>query len=405
MKRLVTFLALSMLVQTALWSSDRGTTAADYLKVNKGALATGMGEAVTARLGDPNAAYYNPAGLALMPMAQLSATHLNWIAETRMEAVNFIQPFLELGTLGVGVFGLHMPGIPGRDVNGLDTEPLNAYDMGLQLSYARDISPLVGLGPIYAGANLKVLYRQLAGLSAAGVAADIGLIMEVMDHWTVGLSLQNMGYLSGFDQAAENLPMIGRLGTQYYYEVAPDHRLTAAVDVVQSMDSTVKANVGLEYCFAHMLALRGGYKLGYDSDGFQAGLGVHLGAYALDYAVESMGVFGLTHFITASVGLGTSIEKAKDDKVKALLEKAETQFTHSRYQEALKIVEQAVLIDPKNIRANELKEKLATVLQMLDSTPQASPEEESPQVNKDGVPLTPDEREELGGVSPKEVRP
>jgi tetratricopeptide (TPR) repeat protein len=113
----------------------------------------------------------------------------------------------------------------------------------------------------------------------------------------------------------------------------------------------------------------------------------------------------LTHFITASVGLGTSIEKAKDDKVKALLEKAETQFTHSRYQEALKIVEQAVLIDPKNIRANELKEKLATVLQMLDSTPQASPEEESPQVNKDGVPLTPDEREELGGVSPKEVRP
>jgi hypothetical protein len=71
--------------------------------------------------------------------------------------------------------------------------------------------------------------------------------------------------------------------------VAPDHRLTAAVDVVQSMDSTVKANVGLEYCFAHMLALRGGYKLGYDSDGFQAGLGVHLGAYALDYAVESMG--------------------------------------------------------------------------------------------------------------------
>ncbi len=405
MKRLSIFLVVSWLIQPVLWAGERGTTAADFMKINIGALATGMGEAVTARLGDPNAAYYNPAGLALMPMAQVSATHLNWIAETQLEAINFIQPFLELGTIGVGVFGLHMPSIPGRDVNGLDTAALNVYDLGVQLSYARDISPFTGLQNFYAGANLKVLYRELAGYNAMGVAADVGSILEVMEHWTVGLSVQNLGYLSSFDQSTETLPVTARLGTQYSYEVAADQRLTGALDLVQSLDAGVKVNLGLEYSFAKIIALRGGYKLGYDNATFQAGLGVHYGAYAIDYAVEGMNLFGLTHFVTASVGLGASIEKAKDDKVKELLEQAETQFTHSQYQEAMGFVEQAVLIDPKNVRALELKDKLKTVLDMLNMGTPAPGQDETPKVNKDGVPLTPDEMEELGNTTSEEAQP
>ena len=52
--------------------------------------------------------------------------------------------------------------------------------------------------------------------------------------------------------------------------------LCASVDLLNSIDTDLKANIGLEYVFADMISLRTGYRINYDETSFSAGAGVKL---------------------------------------------------------------------------------------------------------------------------------
>jgi len=388
---------------SGIGASERGTTSADFLKIGLGAGAAGMGEAYTAHYGDVNSMFYNPAGLTGLEMNMFSATHLNWIAETQYEAIAYAWPMVGVGTLGFNFFLLHMPEIPALDVNGTPNGMLQAFDLGAQFSYARDISPFVGLKGLNAGAGLKVLHRELAGTNASGVALDIGGLYQLNANACFGLSLLNLGYLSSFDSAAEQLPLIARAGAGYLLEIVADHQLWLLLDLVQPFDNTFRANVGCEYSFARIVSLRLGYKLGYDTDGFQAGAGVKWRNFSVDYAIKLMGVFGVTHFVSAAIGFGTPMKTLQKDEVKKILKQAEELYSQSKYAEALKIVKQAILIDANNRRALQLQDKLRTVLQMLEM-PVEEEQEQKPEHDSQTEELTPDELEELGVPVNQEVQ-
>ncbi|MCD4813916.1 PorV/PorQ family protein [bacterium] len=401
-KRLFCVAVILIGTASAVQTSERGTTGADFLKIGLGAGAAGMGEAFTAVKGDVNAMFYNPAGLTGLEMNMLSATHLNWIAETQYEALAYARPVVGVGTLGTAIYFLHMPEIPSLDVNGNSTGMLQAYDLGVQFSYARDISPFVHLAGLSAGASLKIIHRKLADLSASGIALDLGTLYAMDEQLTFGLSFLNLGYLSSFDAESEQLPMMIRGGVGYEMRLAGRHAVLGTLDLVQALDNVIHANLGLEYSFADIVNLRVGYKLGYDTEGLQAGAGVQWRTMAIDYAFKLMDIFGGTHFLTASLGFGTSVRTMQADEIKKILQQAEAMYSQSKYAEALEIVEKAILVDADNQRALQLREKLKTVLMMLEM-PQT---EVTPEEPVESLPqeLTPDEQEEMGAPQPEEVQ-
>jgi opacity protein-like surface antigen len=90
-----------------------------------------------------------------------------------------------------------------------------------------------------------------------------------------------------------------------------ENRLGAAIDIFQPNDYSQQIHAGIEYEYAHTLALRIGYKYNYDSEGltFGGGIeqvvsGIHL---TVDYSYGSMGTyigsFGNTHRISLGVEL------------------------------------------------------------------------------------------------------
>jgi len=307
---------------------------------------------------------------------------------------------LGIGSIGTSLFLLHMPPIPAMDENGIPQGEVAAYDLGIQFSYARDLASWLGATGLAAGANLKILHRNLAGLQASGFAADLGAIYAVNDHLSLGLAGMNLGYLSSFDSEPEKLPVIIRTGACYSREFSAVHGLAISTDVVQPLDNSLRANFGLEYTFYRLVSLRIGYKWGYDSDGFQAGAGLRWGNLSLDYALKLMGVFGVTHFVSASAGFGASIKELQRDQAQRFLREAERLYSQSRYEKAMGAVERAVAIDPEDPTALQLKDKLRTVVEML-KMPAGQPEVTEEKKSEPLEGATPDELEEKGlEVSP-----
>jgi hypothetical protein len=406
MKRLLCWSLLlgSFWIMGRAWATERGTTSADYLKIGLGADAVGMGEAYVAHQGDVTSMFYNPAGLATMDVNQLTATHLNWIADTQYEALAYARPNLDFGTLGTSVFMLHMPPIPARDAQDNDVGTVSAFDLGVQVSYAKDLNPWLNVPGLVGGASLKLLHRELAGLSASGGAADVGAIYNLNDNLAFGLAFSNLGYLSPFGSESEQeiLPYTLRAGTAYTLGLPADQKVVVALDLIQAIDDDLKANVGLEYSWAKTIHARLGYKYGYDNDGLQAGLGAGWQEFSVDYAFKSMGVFGYTQYVSATVGFGEKIVNQQLDRSQELLKQAETLYSQSKYPEALKAAEDALLINPKSTQAQQLRDKLKTVLDMLQmpADPNATP---APAPG--AGPLSQDDKEEKGATTPPEVKP
>src|ERR1700677_2086547 len=66
-----------------------GTTTADFLKINQGAIPAAMGGAYTALGNDVYSVSYNPAGLSYIRASQLVLMHLDSLAGIEYEYMTF----------------------------------------------------------------------------------------------------------------------------------------------------------------------------------------------------------------------------------------------------------------------------------------------------------------------------
>jgi len=396
MRFAINLVCLLLFLVPNILASGRGTTGANFLKISLGAASVGMGEASTTLEGDVASVFYNPAGLVGLEMHTLTATHLNWIEGMQYEALAYGKPIVEFGTVGASVFLFHMPDIELVDENGAADGSARVYDLGVQFSYARHLLPWLDVKGLTGGVNLKLLHRELAGYQSSGVAADLGFMYHWNQDWTFGLSALNLGYLSGFETQSDPLPITFRLGARFSRQLLKQHVVSVLADMVQPLDNSLRANFGLEYVFNRMIKVRLGYKLGYHTDGFQTGAGFQWQNFSLDYALKVMNVFGLTHYVSATVAFGISRQQEEEERVYKMLEEAEGLFSQSKYEEALTIVEKALLISPENEDVLTLQNKLRTVLEMLKLPAVPDDASESQPQLLPGKRLTPDKAEELG---------
>ncbi len=276
-------------------------TGLSFLKIGAGGRAAGMGEAFTAIADDPSTTYWNPAGLVLIEKSQFMFTHNEWLQDITHEfvAVNF--------NIGKNYFGLSLIT---NSVGGIErrvtptAEPLeefSAHDFMFGISYARNLKPDFSFG-----VTTKFLYQKIYVEESSGFAIDAGVHYRTpVRGLSAGFSLQNFGFLTELKEEQTTLPKMARIGAAYLLPLTVlKGTFTVASDVVQIFDGASHLNLGIEYEFQHLLALRFGYQTGYSEKNIHGGFGIKFKRYQLDYAyVPFSSDLGNSHRISVGVGL------------------------------------------------------------------------------------------------------
>ncbi len=231
-------------------------------------------------------------------------------------------PIEEWGTLGGFVnyvsFGQNLQ----TSADGSEQAKFDAYELVAGLTYATRLSANAGLG-----VNAKFIYSALSqgvtssGEKSDGIAAsyavDLGFLQRNLAGLTglsLGLVMQNMGPAVFYvDQAqSDPIPFTWKLGLAYELIRTPNHRVTLAADAnreafyrdgnqaspfwvgawkelaypggaeknltwTEAWQENVKRtvyNLGAEYVYANVVALRGGYLYDFSGQRYEADVGL-----------------------------------------------------------------------------------------------------------------------------------
>jgi len=234
-----------------------GTTTADLLKINTGAIPAAMGGTYTAMGSDAYSISYNPAGLSYLRASQALVMHLDSLANIQYEYLTFATASNN-GALGLNITYRHQPPIDNQNGN----PPVTADDLLATLTYAFKLSDSLRVG-----ATAKYIKSDLANYTASAIAGDLGIVLDKLPYgMRVGFSVQNFGTGMKFSTApsapSDSLPMFIRFGLGTHQVIDKTKDLNVAVEVFKPVDQDIKMGLGAEFwVFPKLLAVRGGYKL------------------------------------------------------------------------------------------------------------------------------------------------
>ena len=264
--------------------SKRGTVAAPFLNISQGARATAMGSAFVAIADDPSAIFWNPAGLARLNQNGIVFDHTEWIADLKY---NFGAAALNLGSFGtIGVsfitsdYGeMNVTTIEEPQGTG---ETFSVNDVAFSVAWAINLTESFSIG-----FNPKVVYQSIWDMSDFAFAVDMGVLYNTpFKGITLGMAITNFGSkmnLTGNtgvvlhdpnEQTTGNngripaelqtdswdLPLGFKVGVSYEAFKSEDHQLMFAVDASHPNNDYESLNIGGEYVFSGIFAVRGGYK-------------------------------------------------------------------------------------------------------------------------------------------------
>ncbi len=296
MRNLKNIIALMTAGLTMAATADAaGSSAAQFLKMGAGARAAAMGNAYTAVADDVTAGYWNPAGLSQISGSEISVMHNEGLVDTAYEYFGAATK-LNKSAVAVNVYSMDYGSIDAYSNTNVKTGTFDAGSMAGSLSY----STLVGQSLRW-GASAKYVKESIDDENATSMAADFGVLYNA-GTYKIGATIQNLGGKMKFVQEESSLPQRVSAGLSRMFKAG---KVLAAFDVSKYNDNDLTYHAGLDYQVASALALRGGYETtpGNQLDvdgltGLSAGVGLHLGAFDIDYAFRPFGDLGDTHRIS-----------------------------------------------------------------------------------------------------------
>ena len=294
-------LLLFFLFETKIIASV-GTDTAVFLLEEIDARSLGMGGAYRTVSDDAGGFYSNPAGLDYFVFPELITMRRNGILGSHYSFVGYIYPSLEEGfshTFGLSSFVFDAGDIEINYLDGTKENVKAEEDTVYAISYG------IKLGEwFFMGSNLKYIQSTLGEkYSAKTFACDGGVLARTIDNrFSLGVSVSNLGLPLKYRNVEESLPLNFNLGTSYKVS----NPLLIAFDLmnIKSEQGKIKAKFGAEYLFRKTLALRCGYKTGYQPNCFSVGLGVKVLYGHLDYSYLP-GEIDCTHQITFRLKFGS----------------------------------------------------------------------------------------------------
>lgn len=264
-------------------NENTGTARFAFLKLGNGVRPASMGDAFVAAADDATAVSWNPAALAGLSNAELSATYNIWLLDTNYSNIHYVRP-LGPGTIGASIFYLSYGSIAETtDTQRLGTGRVfspSAY--AATLAWGQPVNESLSLG-----CSIKLFNQSIDSFSENGAAADIGAFY-LYSPWELRLGgvIQNLG---------GSLPQTIKLGAA---KRLIDDRLNLALDINLPADNRSYLSLGGEFKIVPQFTLRAGFNTRSEENAggnFGIGLGLDLSRFAVDYGYVPYGDLGSAH--------------------------------------------------------------------------------------------------------------
>ena len=297
-----------------------------FLKVLPSARAAAVGEAYTTWAAGAEAVFWNPAGLARVENQELSLTYTDWLFDAQQGGLGYALSLGRWGAVGLQVqyvdFGEfeettnERPFISDPNGPGLTGRTFRPFSYVVGATYARFLTDRFALGlsvkyaheSLFDGGTVRTQVREGVvddvGTSASGVLFDFGIRYATgFRSIEIASAVQNFGSDVRYAVESYPVPLLFRVGiaadlvgpNALLVDGTPDNQVRAAFDIFHPNDYAQQVHFGLEYEFASVLSLRGGYKYNYDADGLTLGGGLRYGigdlGFAIDYSYGAMGTY------------------------------------------------------------------------------------------------------------------
>ena len=277
-------------------------------KSGVGARALAMGGAFVAIADDTTAVCWNPAGLA-----QLNDTRIGGMSTDLFGTGNthqFVGVTTNFSGFGLGL-GWDRYAFSGQqnDASGTPTGALDANASAFSFAFASSVMDMAEVG-----VNVKYYMGSILDNQASGFGFDLGLLVDLGDMFTLGVSATDLGgssitWTSGTTNSVDALYKAG-LAMKLV-----DGNLILASDVDFSGAGLGDVHVGLEFKVIDELALRGGVVLtdDFQNYSFTVGAGINVAGLYVDAAYLLNEQAGNTLVLSAEFSLGSLLGETTEE--------------------------------------------------------------------------------------------
>lgn len=293
---LLTLLTFGLFAQ-----SNTGTTFGQFTLIEPSARTAAMGGAGVTSSSEAMSSYYNPGALGAFQQSDLQFTYNSWFAGI---SLNYAVGAFQLGNIGTLLATVTQLSSGDIDVTTVEQplgtgERYSVADLMLGLGYGLRITDR-----FTAGIQANYISERIWHNSAHAFGINIGTLYQLSeDGLRIGASLVNFGtkaHFSGTDLRIRydldpsrygdnssipgeimtddfSLPVVFRVGIGYPLKLSESNTINIAIDALHPSDNSESLNLGAEYVFRSILALRVGYTSLYQTDseyGLTAGGGL-----------------------------------------------------------------------------------------------------------------------------------
>jgi len=273
--RRAAFLALACLVcaaPRARAGSPAGTSGAQFLEIEPGARPAGMGYAFAAVADDPNAVYYNPAGLGNLKDIEATGMEDQYFQGVNYDFAALAVPLARFskntdanyGVAAASIYNLSVGGIQQRGL--VETASPQGTFSSQDYAYAMSYAYALGDSGLSLGGTAKIVQSDLDGYNASGEAFDAGALYR-KDKLSLAAGVRDLGPGYGFAGQQDSLPRTWFLGAAYL--ILPGW--TAAVEGDFPRDADPSYSFGTEYSYFFTKKISGALRGGYASQNTDGG--------------------------------------------------------------------------------------------------------------------------------------
>ena len=280
----------------------------NFLSVGTSSRASALGEAFTAIGSGSESMFYNPSGLTNVTKDfDITLNYTNWIADIKYISGGVAWNLGTYGVVGFNMLTVNYGVINGTSLIGPDEGdlyPLGYKDNGelnnvgayaVGLSYAKAISEEFSIG-----GNIKIAGQNLGESNFGSTVKENNATKLVFDAgvrystgfkgFVFGMSIRNFSTNVKREEIEEQLPLLFSLGAAVNVmdvvdeEFAETNPVLLEIDFLHPNNYSERVNMGLEYKFQQMIAVRLGYQTNRDLASWSAGLGFNTSIS--DYDIE-----------------------------------------------------------------------------------------------------------------------
>lgn len=301
-----------LIVLLALVSAGR--TRADepglaFLKISSAAHSAPAGFSSVTMTDHPDAAFWNPAGLAFLHVPASAFSYGAWLQQIRFGTINAHWPAMKRHHFGISLHYMDLPGIERRS-SAADREPIDLFTAAnMALSVGWGYRPLAGVA---LGGSVKLVRQEIDREAGTGWAGDLGLTWQSHSgRVTLAAAARNYGPALRLTNATVALPRL--LDAGLLIKPAPSLELGAGIR--SENGNRMRYHLSSEWHSAAegdltgtRWALRVGYQFKDDVTmlkGVKAGAGLERqfgeAAWTLDYAWLPFNQLGVTHLFSLTL--------------------------------------------------------------------------------------------------------